>query len=168
MSARSIEYNLPMIDLIGTPPVARQVFVGAKAAMVACWLFPLLRFLDHSLMVYDGRVNRMAAAVLFSIGLFIFGWGLATLGKGIRIGLTDDVTVLKTEGIYRISRNPVYLGVYTLCLASCCVALHPVNILLAAFTIGVHHRIVLAEERFLDGRFGEQWRRYRAQVRRYL
>lgn len=136
--------------------------------MVGCWLFPLARILNNNLVLYDGRTIRMAGAVLLAPGLVIFGWGLVALGKGIRIGLADNITILRTEGIYRISRNPIYLGIYMLCLASCCFALHPFNILLAVFAIGAHHRIVLAEERFLDGKFGEQWRRYRAQVRRYF
>jgi protein-S-isoprenylcysteine O-methyltransferase Ste14 len=157
-----------MIDLIGTPPIARPVFIGAKLSMVACWVFPLLKLFGPDLMLYDGRATRLAAAVLFPIGLIVFGWGLAILGKRIRIGLTDDIAVLRTEGIYRISRNPVYLGIYILCAASCCFALHPLNILLAAFTIGAHHRIVLSEERFLAARFGEEWKCYEARVRRYL
>ena len=44
-------------------------------------------------------------------------------------------------------------------------------VLLAAcllVTAIVHHRIVLAEERFLERRFGRAWLDYRARVRRYL
>jgi len=32
----------------------------------------------------------------------------------------------------------------------------------------IHHKIILAEEVFLQSRFGEEWIRYRNNVRRYL
>jgi len=41
-------------------------------------------------------------------------------------------------------------------------------LLVAAFVIAVHHKIVLAEEAHLRRAWGEEYRNYCSQVRRYL
>jgi protein-S-isoprenylcysteine O-methyltransferase Ste14 len=46
--------------------------------------------------------------------------------------------------------------------------LNPIALALALFSIAVHHRIVLAEERFLAGAFGPAYQDYCHRVRRYL
>ena len=67
-----------------------------------------------------------------------------------------------------MSRNPMYLGVYATLLASVLRTLNPVLLLLGAFIVAVHHRIVLAEEAHLHSAFGEEYAAYCRQVRRYL
>ena len=79
------------------------------------------------------------------------------------------VSVLVTTGPFRLSRNPMYAG-------------HVVSLVGAAFWIGTWWPIILApvavvaalrlvigpEEEYLEGRFGAEYRRYRARVRRWL
>jgi protein-S-isoprenylcysteine O-methyltransferase Ste14 len=119
-------------------------------------------------MLYDGPANRAAAIVLLLAGLVVMALALMKLGTSTRVGLSDDITSLRTTGIYGISRNPLYLGGFAVCLASCCYSLHWLNFLFAFVGAAVHHRIALAEERFLEAKFGDDFRRYRERVRRYL
>jgi len=76
---------------------------------------------------------------------------------------------LVTSGPYRFSRNPMYLGVLTI-LAGWCVLWDSPPLLGYALllAIGFHLRVLIAEEPWAAGRFGEEWRRYRARVRRWL
>jgi protein-S-isoprenylcysteine O-methyltransferase Ste14 len=157
-----------MPDFIGTAPISKPVFILGKLSVLACCLFFLVKIHDVNLMLYDGPANRAAAIVLLVAGLAVMALAIMKLGKSTRVGLSDDIARLKTTGIYRISRNPLYLGVFALCLASCCYSLHWMNFLLAFVGVAVHHRIVLAEERFLEAKFGDDFRRYQARVRRYL
>ena len=73
------------------------------------------------------------------------------------------------KGPYRHTRNPMYVGV-TLVELGLGVAVN--NLWIALFAIPalaiVHVIAVLPEERYLSEKFGESYKRYLAQVRRYL
>jgi protein-S-isoprenylcysteine O-methyltransferase Ste14 len=76
---------------------------------------------------------------------------------------------LVEQGIYAYTRNPMYLGITLfqlglgLALGSGWVAtLAPLGLLI------VHFLAVLPEESYLTEKFGDQYLRYRAAVRRYL
>ena len=82
--------------------------------------------------------------------------------------MVDDPRRLLTTGPYAVIRNPMYLGWALLHLGSALVA--GSGWILAALPPAALrvHREVLAEERVLEERFGEEFRRYRAAVGRYL
>jgi len=50
------------------------------------------------------------------------------------------------EGVYGVSRNPMYLGVYATIVASVLYTMNPLILIPGAFVAAVHHRVVLAEE----------------------
>jgi protein-S-isoprenylcysteine O-methyltransferase Ste14 len=78
-------------------------------------------------------------------------------------------TALVTGGPYRISRNPIYLAltlVY-LGLALAWGSLWPV-VLLAPLLIVMRYGVIGREERYLEARFGDAYRAYRAAVRRWI
>ncbi|HEX7486036.1 MAG TPA: methyltransferase [Vicinamibacterales bacterium] len=70
--------------------------------------------------------------------------------------------------MFRLSRNPMYLGVYATLAASVFYTLNPVVLVVGVFVALAHHRIVLAEERFLARTFGSDFAVYCRRVRRYL
>ena len=76
---------------------------------------------------------------------------------------------LLARGIYRYTRNPIYVGMM---LSQIGIGIMLGNlwvVLLAApFLVVVHYTAVLREEAYLDEKFGEPYRQYRKQVRRYL
>ncbi len=76
---------------------------------------------------------------------------------------------LVTGGPYRLSRNPIYIGLTTIYagLALAAGTWWPVvllPVLLAAMEWGVIRR----EERYLEARFGQDYQDYRARVRRWF
>ena len=78
-------------------------------------------------------------------------------------------TSLVGEGIYRFSRNPMYLGLL-LMLAGWCVYLANwvAALLLPAFVIYMNRFQIQPEERALSERFGSQFVAYSSSVRRWL
>ena len=76
---------------------------------------------------------------------------------------------LVTIGLYRHSRNPMYLAVtlmligWTLCFLSRTLAIYT-GFVMVAF----HLRVVLGEEPWLEQTHGDAWREYRSRVRRWL
>jgi protein-S-isoprenylcysteine O-methyltransferase Ste14 len=112
---------------------------------------------------------KYIGTVFCYMGLIIFLCALISFGQAWRIGIDEkDSNELITTGIFRYSRNPifVFMGLYFLGTT----LIYP-NIIFTALTIltiiGVHFQI-LNEEQFLLKRFGEEYIKYKKQTRRYL
>jgi protein-S-isoprenylcysteine O-methyltransferase Ste14 len=156
------------VRLLGVPPIAQPAFVIGKlsflsccAALVARWWWPGLVWLRHPALDVLG-------GVMLAAGVLLFVAGLVNLGGSTRMGLPAERTALKTQGVYRFTRNPMYTGGYLLCLAAVLWTANAVILALALAAVVIHHRIVLAEERYLAAQFGEAYTQYAGRVRRYL
>jgi protein-S-isoprenylcysteine O-methyltransferase Ste14 len=119
-------------------------------------------------LLYDSILTSRIGAALCAAGLLLVLPGFVSLGRSLSVGLPEGDTILKTAGIYRLTRNPIYLGAFVACVGSCLYALHLVNILLTLTTVGIHHWIITREETFLEQRFGQPWLDYKRRVPRYL
>lgn len=73
------------------------------------------------------------------------------------------------SGIYRWTRNPMYLGMALIYLGLA-IGLESIGalILLPAALFIVQTQVIAREERYLDARFGEEYRAYKSRVRRWL
>lgn len=156
------------MDPIGKSPVPAPVLILGKIAMAVCLLFFALKNQVADGLLYDGALTRTVGALLAAGGLLLVVLGFVFLGRSVSVGLPGEQTELKTQGIFRVTRNPLYLGGFLACAGSCLYSMHIVNILLCILTIAIHHRIVLKEEEFLEKRFGQQWLDYKQRVHRYL
>jgi protein-S-isoprenylcysteine O-methyltransferase Ste14 len=76
---------------------------------------------------------------------------------------------LTFEGPYRFTRNPMYVGMALLQggLALAGNALWPLVALIPVLWI-VRTQVIDKEEQYLERRFGQQYRDYKARVRRWL
>ena len=76
---------------------------------------------------------------------------------------------LVTTGLYRFSRNPMYVGV-SLILLAWAVGYHSPALAIYFVVVAVlfHLRVVAAEEPFLASTHGESWTRYKATVPRWF
>jgi protein-S-isoprenylcysteine O-methyltransferase Ste14 len=144
------------------------LLVAAKAAVAVSWTVLALGVAGVPVIGRSIQTLRPAAILIGVLGLIPFVLGLHRLGRSVRVGLPVDATELRTTGVYTLSRNPVYVGVFLVCLASCLYVPHWLNLTSTLVAALVHHRIVLAEERFLADRFGTAWEAYKARVRRYV
>ena len=157
------------IDMDGTPPINRLVFVSSKYLIVVVWVAMVINIwgIDLSFFNPPGFLKPV------SIAFWLFGFsclliGRFSMGDSFRIGSPKESTGLKMNGIFRLSRNPMYLGVYSSILAPVIITLNPLLLAIAAFIIIVHHKIILAEEEYLKKIFGEEYLAYSARVRRYF
>jgi protein-S-isoprenylcysteine O-methyltransferase Ste14 len=102
----------------------------------------------------------------FFIGLFALGWFKRT---GQDPAPWKPAPELIVQGIYRYTRNPMYVGM-TLMTLGIGAALGNVWILGGALVglIVVHYTAVLPEERYLGEKFGDSYAQYKKSVRRYL
>ena len=81
----------------------------------------------------------------------------------------DETVVLVTQGVYRLSRNPMYLALLTLLLAYYLyqpIWLSPFIFVLITWYLTRFQ--ILPEERILSEKFGDQYQHYASSVRRWL
>lgn len=73
------------------------------------------------------------------------------------------------DGVYRVTRNPMYLGMLLTYLALAVALDSGLALLLAPALVAlVGAGVIAREERYLEARFGDEYRAYRARVRRWL
>ena len=106
-------------------------------------------------------------------GAWVAGWGLLLagrlgLGRSFRVGCPEEETTLRTEGIFRYTRNPMYVGLDATLLAASLYTLNPLVLIAGIGIAGVHHRIILAEEECLRKMRGKDYEEYCRRVGRYL
>lgn len=113
---------------------------------------------------------RGAGAVIAVIGLVPIAWALVqfrSAGNDPEPWKPDAALVV--QGIYRFTRNPMYLGM-ALAHLGLALALDSLGALLAwPVAIVLIDRLVIArEERHLAARFGPAFEEYRTRVRRWI
>jgi len=105
---------------------------------------------------------------LFFIGLVIYGFGIIVCTLSAFSFAKPEKNGINQSGLYRVTRNPMYLGYFFYYLG--CVLLTRSIVLLVsliAFQIASHW-IILSEERWCIKEFGEDYISYMKKVRRYL
>lgn len=81
----------------------------------------------------------------------------------------EESTVLITDGVFRISRNPMYLGMLFLLLGeSLLFGSISSLIVVIAFTIVIHFVFIVEEEKMLTNKFGSEYIKYAGRVRRWI
>jgi protein-S-isoprenylcysteine O-methyltransferase Ste14 len=81
----------------------------------------------------------------------------------------EESTVLVTDGVFQLSRNPMYLG-FVLILAGIAMLLRTISpyVVILAFVILIDTTYVRVEERILAEKFGAAWEAYKSSTRRWL
>jgi protein-S-isoprenylcysteine O-methyltransferase Ste14 len=113
---------------------------------------------------------RAAGFVALSLWILFDGWAiLALLRRNTSPNPMKPTTALVTEGPYRLSRNPIYLGYVFLQAGIALLADSLWPLLTLPVVIVLVRRVVIdREERYLETKFGEAYRQYKARVRRWI
>lgn len=125
------------------------------AAIWSTWSFSL----PVSITIGGGTALVVAGTAVYLSALYVFGlkrqWGA-------------DTTRLVTEGIYRWSRNPLFLG-WTLILVGIELIRGSAMVLLLTLFFWISYRLNLPLEEELLGRlYGKDYERYRHRTHRYF
>ena len=88
---------------------------------------------------------------------------------GTTVNPFEVSTTLITSGAFRFSRNPMYLGMVMI-LTGVAFLLGSLStfIIIPIFAITIDRVFITTEEKMLDERFGNKWRQYKANVRRWI
>jgi protein-S-isoprenylcysteine O-methyltransferase Ste14 len=155
--------------VFGKPAINPILFYSGKVTLFTSWIFFILKAILPGLdWIEIISPLPWSATLLLSIGSLIMIISFFSLGNALTVGLPDENTTLKTRGLYGLSRNPLYVGVFFINIAACLFFPNPINIACSVYGIYIHHLITLGEEKFLLQRFGKDWEAYRREVGRYL
>ncbi len=142
------------------PPV---YFLAAVLLMVGLNYFVPVQTILNAPITYLG-------VGMIAFGLFIVMWPAVTFGKaGTPIKPFEGSTHLVTNGMYRITRNPMYLGMVVVLLGIAVLFGNASPFLIAPmFGWLIQTKFVKFEEALLEKTFGDEYLRYKQKVRRWL
>ena len=145
------------------PPPLVVVLIGAAMAVIA-WFTPAL---------------EIGSNVRFAVGGIAIALGALVGVQGARAFWRNKTTIspvdlestssLVTSGVFRFSRNPMYVGFaamlvgWAVCLAAPWALVGPV-----AFVLFINRFQIIPEERVMRDKFGQAYDDYQAQVRRWI
>jgi protein-S-isoprenylcysteine O-methyltransferase Ste14 len=157
------------MELIGKTTINPILFYSGKISGYLTWIILSLSVLKIELLSRnDFSFNNTTALLTVTVGLFFVVLSLINLGGSTRLGLPSESTVLKTNGLYKLSRNPMYFGFNLLTISAIIYMLNPVIAVMGIYSILIYHLIILGEENFLEKRFGADYLYYKKTVRRYI
>ena len=152
-------------QVIVRPPLALGLAVIAGLALD--WLVPL-PFLPVDRPA--GTLGAIVGAIVFILALAQFAWAIVAITRaGSNVPTSLPTTTIIESGPYRFSRNPIYLSMF-LGLIGLALAVNNLWLLLmlAPFALVIRYGVVAREEAYLERKFGDVYRGYRARVRRWL
>lgn len=134
-----------------------------------------------------GLINKVHLLVVFLVclltpinfdsALFWIGFSFYSIGIILNVVAMYSFTVItegvNTTGIYRYSRNPMYLAAsffyVGLCLMGWMISVSGILLIVVViWWLVLSHKAVLLEESFLEEKYGEIFLRYKKNVPRYF
>ena len=128
------------------------------------------------LLIAGGRRPASGSLLVLAIALLALGgavyawcvWDFASFGRGTPAPI-DAPRKLVVRGLYRYTRNPMYVGVLTVILGQAALFRSPGLLVYAGGVAACFHLFVTGyEEPHLAGAFGADYEAYRARVPRWL
>ena len=158
--------------------LASRVFTILRGAVYSASFVWLWVWIAGRVRSWDAQIPVTLPAWLRPVGFVVAGAGalltalciatFVTRGRGTPFPL-DPPREFVVSGPYRWVRNPMYVGAAAVILGAGLVLSSPSIVLLAvAFLLLMHAIVVLYEEPTLAEKFGASYRRYKAQVGRWL
>jgi protein-S-isoprenylcysteine O-methyltransferase Ste14 len=145
--------------VIAPPPVIFLGFLGLGFAFE--WLMPGAEL--------PGWVRWIGAAVIVAGVALMISFEAAFKRVGTDANPYRPSTALATDGPYRYSRNPAYLGMATTYAGITLAAAAPWALLMLAPAVSViHYGVIAREEQYLERLFGEDYLAYKRTTRRWI
>ncbi len=148
------------VGMLIPPPVLLGLLI--KAAL-------LVQFLVFG-GVHVSKLGALIGGLLIAVSVALLSASKQRFREaGTPVRPTSRTTTIVSEGPYAISRNPMYLG-FAGVMTGLAVVLGSMALAVAgvAFVAVVHYGVVLREERYLLGLYGDTYRGYMARVRRWI
>ncbi|MEO3865058.1 methyltransferase family protein [Rheinheimera fenheensis] len=145
------------------PPVVLVVLFSLAMWLLAQWVPPLMQqVMWHIVLAGIFAISGIAVALA---GVLAFRRANTTVDPRV----PQQTSTLVIRGIYRYSRNPMYVGFLLLLAALACFLMNAAAFALLPLFVWYINRFQIApEERFLLQKFGADYQAYCENVRRWL
>lgn len=132
---------------------------------VAFWFYQISNILFF---VYLFFLDIKTDSYWFYAGLATYGLGVLLCVASVSNFARPADNGINLTGLYRISRNPMYVA-YFIYFLGCVLLTQSLLLLLILMVFQVSaHWIILSEERWCIKKFGEEYKNYINKVRRYI
>ena len=123
-------------------------------------------FFDWNIMPSGARFTGFCIA---GIGDIFFLISVIYMKDSWRAGIPEkDKTKLVTDGIYKFSRNPAFVGFDFMYIGILLMFFNIGTLLFSLFSIMMLHLQILQEEKYMAKTFGEEYLEYKKKVFRYI
>ena len=156
-----------LLKMINKDALSRAAFFAPLEGKekVACLFYQLS---NAFIILYAFFLKIQTKPPLFFIALFIYILGINVLIIAIVNFAKPEQIGINTNGIYKISRNPMYIG-YFIYFSSCVLLTHSMLLLISLLVFQISaHWIILSEERWCINKFGTEYINYMNKVNRYI
>jgi protein-S-isoprenylcysteine O-methyltransferase Ste14 len=150
---------LRLLHKLELPPGWLAIFAGLAWLQARLWPMHVL-----------GRFGDVAGIALVAAGCAVSGWAaLHFLLERTSLFPRTTPDNLVTGGLYRFSRNPIYLADAAILLGVILIwDAIPSLILVPVFVTLIERRFIAGEEAAIRARFGKEYDAYCARVRRWI
>lgn len=134
----------------------------------------LLMYLTYNYMpgrvLITGKLGQSIGILLGGFGTVMIILALMTLSENnLTAKPYEGTSKIINQGMYKISRNPVYFGMVLILMAVFCL-MGSITSLVVVFVFAaiIDERIVKEEEAFMEAKFGQEYIQYKAKVSRWF
>ncbi|MEO5648729.1 MAG: isoprenylcysteine carboxylmethyltransferase family protein [Ginsengibacter sp.] len=144
------------------PPV-----IFAAIFIVAFYIQKIIPVTDT---LFQKNGVKIAAVIFLLIALYFLARGvLKFIKSGNTLITMHPASSLQDSGIYRFTRNPMYVGLICLYVALACSIGNWWHIIfLPVLIVIMQEYVIKREEKYLEREFGQQYLDYKKKVRRWL
>jgi protein-S-isoprenylcysteine O-methyltransferase Ste14 len=161
----AIVYREDGFSVLVTLGFAVFAFQSLQAAChLQSWLLPWF-----STRLFENRMLGWVGAALTAASIVVVATSYLEMGASWRIGIDERVPgALVTSGLFRRSRNPIFLAADLFIAGSFLVSPTLSGLIYLVLTPAVLHAQIKREEAFLESAHGQQYTAYAAATPRYL
>lgn len=143
------------------PPLLLLIFAGVGGFLERLVPLPIVDI---------GVSGNIVGVVLVTLSILLVVWALGTFRKtGEDKDVRKPTFKIVSTGPFAYTRNPMYLSFLLLYIGVAFIFnLEWFAVLLPLLIASLHYGVIKREESYLERKFGDEFRVYRSQVRRWL
>lgn len=157
-------------DQIGKGSKPKKVLVIEILMKIATYAIVVVEVVSilWNIRMWDPPVTWVGVGIA-AVGVLVFIIAMWTMRDSWRAGIPEkNKTELVTKGIYRVSRNPAFLGFDLMYLGLLVAFFNLVHLVFVLYAVTMLHLQILQEEQFLTTSFGEKYADYKKRTGRYF
>ena len=155
---------------IDAPPDAPDVITFPPVIFIIFYVIGYVTDRAFPANIGTAEFRYAIGGVLLAVSGVLVAWAVTQFVRAkTHVDIRRPATALVTNGPYRLSRNPMYVAMTLFYAGFAVVFSLPMTLaLLIPCLVLLQRGVISPEEEYLERKFGDEYRDYKAQVRRWL